>query len=323
MYWIFYVILALLVLSTPVLSAAITADHSTVTDFATIPPSIIDAIAADYHIYYVHTSHGSQIISGISMVESEDAAYDPPYYYEVSDDLGHNGDTSWVPNTRTYLNAHPECDMAMFSWCGGCSDNTEEGINIYLNKMEELEADYPKVTFIYMTGHLDGTGVAGNLYLRNNQIRDYCMANDKILFDFADIESYDPEGVYYPDETDYCNWCTAWCAAHPADCPACGGCAHSQCFNCFQKGKAWWWMMATISGWSPSVSECGDANSDGTLNVGDATYLIGYVFKGGIGPSPLCRGDANGDGSINIGDVVYLINYVFKNGDPPIEPCCL
>ncbi len=48
-----------------------------------------------------------------------------------------------------------------------------------------------------MTGHTDGTGETGNLNLRNDQVRNYCIANDKILFDFADIESYDPDGNSY------------------------------------------------------------------------------------------------------------------------------
>jgi hypothetical protein len=226
---------------------AIIADHTVVAEFSSIPPATIQAIGDNYNIYYVHTSHGSQIMTGIDMVYDEDNSYDPPYFHEVGDDLGHNGDTSWVPATRIYLDAHSECNMAMFSWCGGASDNTEEGINIYLAAMEGLEADYPAVIFIYMTGHLDGGGPDGNLYLRNNQIRDYCIAHDKILFDFADIESYDPDGAYYPDESDYCNWCYDWCAVHT--CPTCGGCAHSHCFNCYLKGKAWWWMMARISGW--------------------------------------------------------------------------
>ncbi|MBU8932954.1 MAG: VCBS repeat-containing protein [candidate division Zixibacteria bacterium] len=228
----------------------IIADHVAVTQFDNIPTDTIVAIGSNFNIYYVHTSHGSQIVTGIDMVEIEDPTYDPPPFYRPGDDLGHNGDTSWVPSTRVYLNNHAECNMAMFSWCGGCSDNTVEGINIYLNKMDELEADYPSVQFIYMTGHLDGTGTGGNLYACNNQIRDYCTTNDKVLFDFADIESWDPDGNYYPDETDACNWCNDWCATHT--CPSCGSCAHSHCFNCYLKGKAWWWMMARVSGWSPS-----------------------------------------------------------------------
>jgi M6 family metalloprotease-like protein len=67
---------------------------------------------------------------------------------------------------------------------------------------------------------------------------------------------------------------------------------------------------------------CGDANGDGTVNVGDAVYLINYIFKGGPAPDPLCSGDANGDGVVNIADAVYLINYIFKGGLPPVVPCC-
>ncbi|MHC4240187.1 MAG: alpha/beta fold hydrolase, partial [Planctomycetota bacterium] len=56
-----------------------------------------------------------------------------------------------------------------------------------------------------------------------------------------------------------------------------------------------------------STVTCGDANSDDDVNVGDAVFLINYVFKGGPAPNPICVGDANGDLDINIGDAVYLI----------------
>jgi len=76
------------------------------------------------------------------------------------------------------------------------------------------------------------------------------------------------------------------------------------------------------------VCDCipGDANGDGFfppysggVNVGDAVYLISYVFKGGPGatPYPICSGDANCDCAVNVGDAVYIISYVFKGGPPP------
>ena len=67
---------------------------------------------------------------------------------------------------------------------------------------------------------------------------------------------------------------------------------------------------------------CGDGNGDSAVNVGDAVFLINYVFKGGPPPDPTCSGDANGDMEINVGDAVYLISYVFKSGPPPVEGCC-
>ncbi len=67
---------------------------------------------------------------------------------------------------------------------------------------------------------------------------------------------------------------------------------------------------------------CGDANGDGQVNVGDAVFQIACIFKGGADPSPFCVGDANGADGFNVGDVVYLIAYVFKGGPPPVETCC-
>ncbi len=225
-------------------TSLVVANHISADSFEQIPDSVFQLVQSTYKIFYGHTSHGSQIISGLNMLASENTLYAKPTFHETGGDLVHNGDTSWVAPTREWLDSHPDYNVVMWSWCGGCSDNTEDGINTYLSAMNTLEADYPNVIFIYMTGHLDGTGPDGNLYQRNNQIRTYCANNNKILFDFADIESYDPDGTYYPDETDACGWCTDWCETH--NCESCGGCAHSHCFNCYRKGKAFWWMMAQL-----------------------------------------------------------------------------
>lgn len=157
--------------------------------------------------------------------------------------------------------------MVMWSWCGGQSDNTEEGVNTYLNEMNKLEQEYPNVTFIYMTGHLDGTGEDGNLHKRNEQIRNYVKEHNKILYDFADIESYDPSGttnfmtLLATDGNDYDkngdgnpwgdgNWSTEWCSANPeSDLCTSNSCAHSTSLNCNLKGRAFWYMLARLAGW--------------------------------------------------------------------------
>jgi hypothetical protein len=72
--------------------------------------------------------------------------------------------------------------------------------------------------------------------------------------------------------------------------------------------------------WLPFI--CGDATMDYQHNIGDAVFIINYVFKGGEAPFPLCVGDANGDDDINVGDAVYLINFIFNAGPAPVEDCC-
>lgn len=67
----------------------------------------------------------------------------------------------------------------------------------------------------------------------------------------------------------------------------------------------------------------GDANGDLNINVGDAVFLINYIFKNGTAPALVVQGDANCDGRINVGDAVFLINYIFKGGAAPIQgPIC-
>jgi hypothetical protein len=224
------------------------ADHYAAADFDDIPLSAITAAMNAFgEIYYGHTSHGSQIVTGLGMIENELSSHVTPNFIEVDEDLGHYGDLAWVTTTRNALALNPYYPMVVWSWCGGVGDNTVTGINAYLTAMDQLERDFPNVVFVYMTGHLEGGGPDDTLHQRNQQIRDYCEENGKVLFDFADIESYDPDGQYYPWESDWCDWCTTWCESH--QCPYCDDCAHSQCMNCYQKGKAFWWMLARLSGW--------------------------------------------------------------------------
>jgi uncharacterized repeat protein (TIGR01451 family) len=163
----------------------------------------------------------------------------------------------------------------------------------YLDSVSVLEAEYPGVTFVYMTGHLEGTGVDGNLNVRNDQIRSHCRANNKVLFDFADIESYNPDGVefmsrlardtcYYDGNgdgsVDSANWAQEWCASHAGDplCATCS-CAHSEPLNCNLKGRAFWWMLARIAGWPGplGLEEPSKSASDHVVEKGDTvTYTI-------------------------------------------------
>jgi uncharacterized Ntn-hydrolase superfamily protein len=61
----------------------------------------------------------------------------------------------------------------------------------------------------------------------------------------------------------------------------------------------------------------GDANGDGNINVGDAVFIVSYIFRGGPAPVPTDAADANCDTKLNVGDAIYIVNYIFREGPTP------
>ena len=297
---------AMLTLIPCVHTEAIIIDHNC-TNLSQIPDYWIEQ-AKNLTIHYAHTSHGSQITSGIEKLETQDSNYSFARRAGTSDGLppiedqpalrmydGNPQETYITPedywDNLTASNALDRTravadtgnyNFSMWSWCGQQSSNSETTTLRYIDNMNTLESEYPDMRFIYMTGHTDGTGENGHLNLRNNQVRDYCIANDKILFDFADIESYDPDGNYYLDRgvNDNCdydgggNWADEWCTANPGSdlCAVCS-CSHSKKLNCNLKGRAFWWMMARLAGWSGGLECLGTCCTDTSCTDSFATNV--------------------------------------------------
>jgi hypothetical protein len=255
-------------------TSAIIVDHAC-RDIDAIPQAAIEQAKSTLHIAYGHTSHGSQIVDGMAgLVGFKGALYswnnggtggaldlrDQPF--SGASDLGAPDFSAWAAATRTYLNAHPDVNVIIWSWCGEVSGASEANIITYLSLMTALESDFPGVKFVYMTGHLDGSGLTGNLHIRNEQIRAYCSAQKKILYDFADIESYNPDGAYFGDKdaNDNCdydgngdnqldgNWAIEWQNANPGEWYSCSA-AHTQPLNGNLKAYAAWWLWARLAGW--------------------------------------------------------------------------
>lgn len=326
-------------------------DHND-TDLMSLSLSSINLAKDTLHIGYGHTSHGSQVTTGMTAMNTfmnggglgntlptdtfrwVDSSSPPAGTLDLDDyfmsgDLGNPDRTTWAALTRTYLDnpANSNVNVIMWSWCGQ-ADTTAANIDIYLNLMDDLEADYPDVNFVYMTGHVNGCSTTGNLFLRNQQIRDYCTANDKILYDFADIESWDPDGSYYGDKlvTDNCdydsdgngsrdkNWAVDWQNSHVEgtdwfNCSA----AHSQPLNGNQKAYAAWALWTEIAEAIPYTP--GDANRDGTVDASDLGILATHY--GATSGAQWGDGDFTGDGSVDVSDLGLLATN-YSNGSSSV-----
>jgi hypothetical protein len=275
-------------------------DH-TCTTMAGIPDSYIESIKDNARIYFVSASHGRQLLTGLERI----AARDSKYAFSVDWSLPKLANTlcmqyqnqdpdEYFSSVRAYLKAEPTINVSMFFWCGEANWYDP---NLYFAQMESLEVEYPKVKFIYATGHAQEDGCAGcNRHRFNEAIREYCRTHDKILFDFADMD------VWYNGEMNtYVSPGYCACAGekiplqHPQYDPVEDN--HTSFESCENKGRAVWYMLAKIGGWS-STSAAGasafsvTAASQQAVLRWQATSVsttLGFVIERGVDRNTLSQ----------------------------------
>ena len=70
---------------------------------------------------------------------------------------------------------------------------------------------------------------------------------------------------------------------------------------------------------SSSTLVQGEANGDGTIDVSDAVFILGFLFLGNSEPSCLAALDANADDAVDLSDAVMILGNLFL-GNPPTLP---
>ncbi len=240
----------------------------TCTDLSRIPAAWVDSAQTKIKVHYGHTSHGMQIPEGLHIIDNALPALAYAYENNVLPVVPgalciFNGQTSatyitpdlfWASEagmneTRAVLNGNPSINISMFVFCQELETADTAFVDAYLDSMSVLEIEFPRVTFAYSTGNAQVTGANGyNRYMLNERIRAFCITNEKVLYDFADLDAwwYNTISGSWEHETYEYNGTDV-----PSEHPEWYGndTAHTSYESCEQKGKAMWWLTTMLSGW--------------------------------------------------------------------------
>jgi hypothetical protein len=212
---------------------AITIGYSNCLAVAGYSQSLMNAVT-NFNWYFAYASVGELMSEGLTnlhlanpsfyQLQSLSCGGSPPSTTVpgviYGDDRGHsasnNYDGDWqyeVANFQAAVSngwASPRVNLAMNIlsfvdiWYNNSSNGVAALFNGYVSSMTNLEAAFPQTLFVYMTMPITTTNYDFELdtepedeYWRcvfNNELRAWCAANNRVLFDIADMEAHDTNG---------------------------------------------------------------------------------------------------------------------------------
>lgn len=137
-------------------------------------------------------------------------------------------------------------DVVMFKLCWIDTGGTaQQAFDAAKAAISSLEARYPSVVFVWWTQPIIQQNTSERT--ANNRrddynalVRSYCSANNKYLFDIADIESHDPSGTSLVDGN----------GNHYLDAAYASDEGHPNETGATRLANAWWVLMARVCGWN-------------------------------------------------------------------------
>jgi hypothetical protein len=279
---IIFLLCALIFLLLPQTAGAqyIIADHTSA-DLTLIPDGALSS-AANLRVMLRRASVGGNISDGLNALQGSNAKYNRSRW-----DFQDRGNPGWEAKLTDFTNqvAAQQANFDLLSM-KFCFIDPDAVATAYINEMNILEAAYPTKIFVWWTIPIETSGNT-NRQLFNNSVRAYASTNGKILFDIADIESYNAAGVKLVDGSGRELQQGVWSSD--------GG--HLNDAGSRRVASAWWWLMARVAGWDAAPQNLVVADSSSyTISIkwwkNRGADFLRYRIYQGTSPNPTIKVDS-------------------------------